>query len=227
MHPKYHNSYYWENLIRSRKITETFNNDLITDKSVFFQGIVYNSSGRRKLIEDVIHFTSLDALAGYMHYVFLPTVFMSFTNQEKGIMVPIGITLTELIEYVSNNDFVRFHNYVPPMYKLLEQSELMMKADAAEQDMCMKHMESILNYSFQMDRDAYAMMHVYRSAEELGKYFSGLYQIEGNKQLGLELFRHKTGLNKVQWEDLYQNASSNIFSSRKFMNCVAQLLHTM
>ena len=40
MHPKYHNSYYWENLIRSRKVTETFNNDQITEKSVFFQGII-------------------------------------------------------------------------------------------------------------------------------------------------------------------------------------------
>ncbi|MBQ2449367.1 MAG: hypothetical protein II270_04955, partial [Peptococcaceae bacterium] len=65
MHPKYHNSYYWENLIRSRKVTETFNTDKITENSVFFQGIIYNSSGRRKLLEDVIHFTSLDALAGY------------------------------------------------------------------------------------------------------------------------------------------------------------------
>ena len=119
MHPKYQNSYYWENLIRSRKVTETFNNDLITEKSVFFQGIIYNSAGRRKLIEDVIHFTSLDALSGYLHYVFLPTAFMSFTNQDKGIIVPLGITLPELIEYVSSNDFVRFHHYTQPMYQLL------------------------------------------------------------------------------------------------------------
>ncbi len=227
MHPKYHNSYYWENLIRSRKVTETFNNDLITDRSVFFQGIIYNAAGRRKLIEDVIHFTSLDALAGYMHYVFLPTVFMSFTNLEKGIMVPLGISMPELIEYVSSNDFVRFHNYTQPMYRLQEQSEIMLQADETEQDLCLKRMESILNYSFQMDRDAYAMMHVYRSAEELGQYFSNLYQIDGNKQLGLELFRHKTGLNKAQWEDLCQHADDNIFSSRKFMNCVANLVHTM
>ncbi len=227
MHSKYHNSYYWENLIRSRKVTETFNNDLITEKSVFFQGIIYNNAGRRKLIEDVIHFTSLDALAGYLHYVFLPTVFMSFTNQEKGIIVPLGITLPELIEYVSDNEFVRFHNYLSPMYRLLEQSELMNQADTEEQEMILKRIESILNYSFQMDRDAYAMMHVYHSTEELGQYFSNLYQIDGNKQLGLELFHHKTGLYKVEWEDLYQHASDNIFSSHKFMNCVSNLLHTM
>ena len=227
MHPKYHNSYYWENLIRSRKVTETFNNDQITEKSVFFQGIIYNSSGRRKLLEDVIHFTSLDALAGYLHYVFFPTAFMSFTNQEKGIIVPLGLSLPELIEYVSSNDFVRFHNYTSPMYRLLEQSELMSREDREHQEEILKRMESIFNYSFQMDRDAYAMMHIYHSSEELGQYFSNLYQIEGSKQLGVELFRHKTGLSKAEWEHLYQHASDNIFSSRKFMNCISSLLHTM
>ena len=123
MHPKYYNSYYWENLIRSRKLAETFNQEQITDTSVFFHGIIYNSFGRRKLIEDVIHFASLDALTGYLHYVFLPTAFMSFTNQEKGIIVPLGLSLPELIEYVGGNDFVRYHNYLKPMYELLELSE--------------------------------------------------------------------------------------------------------
>ena len=227
MHPKYQNSYYWENLIRSRKVTETFNNDLITEKSVFFQGIIYNSAGRRKLIEDVIHFTSLDALSGYLHYVFLPTAFMSFTNQDKGVIVPLGITLPELIEYVSSNDFVRFHHYTQPMYQLLELSEQMSKAKRPEQEEILKRMESIFNYSFQMDRDAYAMMHIYHSTQELGQYFSNLYQIDGNKQLGLELFRHKTGMYKAEWEHLYQHAADNIFSSRKFMNCISNLLHTM
>lgn len=227
MHPKYHNSYYWENLIRNRKVTETFNNEQITEKSVFFQGIIYNSAGRRKLIEDVMHFTSLDALAGYLHYVFLPTAFMSFTNQEKGIIVPLGISLPELIDYVSGNDFVRFHNYLQPMYQLLELSEQMSRAEHSEQEQILKRIESIFNYSFQMDRDAYAMMHVYHSTTELGEYFSNLYQIDGNKQLGIELFRHKTGLHKTEWEQLYRHATDNIFSSRKFMNCIANLLHTM
>lgn len=67
MHPKYHNSYYWENLIPSRKLAETFNQEQITDTSVFFHGIIYNSFGRRKLIDDVIHFASLDAADRYLH----------------------------------------------------------------------------------------------------------------------------------------------------------------
>ena len=54
MHPKYHNSYYWEKLIQSRKLMETFNNERITEQSVFFHGIIYNSSGRRKLLEGVL-----------------------------------------------------------------------------------------------------------------------------------------------------------------------------
>lgn len=57
MHPKYHNSYYWESLIRNRNLTETFNNEKITEQSMFFQGIIYNSFGHRKLHEDVIHFS--------------------------------------------------------------------------------------------------------------------------------------------------------------------------
>ena len=220
MQQKYHNSYYWENLIRNRKVTETFNNEQITKKSVFFQGIIYNSAGRRKLIEDVMHFTSLDALAGYLHYVFLPTAFMSFTNQEKGIIVPLGISLPELIDYVSGNDFVRFHNYLQPMYQLLELSEQMSRAEHSEQEQILKRIESIFNYSFQMDRDAYAMMHVYHSTTELGEYFSNLYQIDGNKQLGIELFRHKTGLHKTEWEQLYRHASDNIFSSLVFVEII-------
>lgn len=227
MHPKYHNSYYWENLIRSRKLAETFNQEQITDTSVFFHGIIYNSFGRRKLIEDVIHFASLDALTGYLHYVFLPTAFMSFTNQEKGIIVPLGLSLPELIEYVSGNDFVRYHNYLKPMYDLLEVSEQAGKAAGGEQETLLRRMESLFNFSFQLDRDAYAMMHVYHSTQELGQYFSNLYQIEGTKQLGAELFYHKTGLRKAQWEELYETAAENIFTSRRFMNCITQLLHTM
>ena len=227
MHPKYHNSYYWENLVRNRTVTATFNQEQITEQSVFFQGIIYNSAGRRKLIEDVMHFTSLDALSGYLHYIFLPTAFMSFTNQEKGIIVPLGITLPELIEYVGDNDFVRFHNYLKPMYQLLELSEQLSREQRPQQEEVLKRIESIFNYSFQMDRDAYAMMHIYHSTEELGQYFSNLYQIEGNKQLGLTLFHHKTGLYKAEWEYLYQHAADNIFTSRKFMNCISQLLHTM
>ena len=96
---------------------------------------------------------------------------MSFTNQEKGIIVPLGISLPELIEYVSSNDFVRFHNYTAPMYRLLEQSELMSREDREHQEEIVKHMESIFNYSFQMDRDAYAMMHIYRSSELLWPKF--------------------------------------------------------
>ena len=227
MHSKYHNSYYWENLIRNRKVTETFNTSQITDQSVFFQGIIYNSAGRRKLIEDVMHFTSLDALAGYLHHVFLPTAFMSFTNQENGIIVPLGISLPELIAYVSGNDFVRFHNYLHPMYQLLELSEELNSTKGTEQEEILKRIESIFNFSFQMDRDAYAMMHIYHSTVELGQYFSNLYQIDGNKQLGIELFRHKTGMHKAEWEHLYTHAADNIFSSRRFMNCISSLLHTM
>ena len=112
MHLKYQNSYYWENLVRSRKLIETFNNVPITKDSVFFQGIIYNSFGRRKLLEDVLHFSSLDALSGYLQYVFLPTAFMSFTNEEKGIIVPLGLSLEDLIGYLAYNDFVQYHNYL-------------------------------------------------------------------------------------------------------------------
>ncbi len=227
MHPKYHNSYYWENLIRSRKLMETFNNEPITEHSVFFQGIIYNSFGRRKLIEDVLHFSSLDALSGYLHYVFLPTAFMSFTNEEKGIIVPLGLSLLELIGYLSHNDFIRYHNYLQPMYQLLELSEQAGKEEGAARRKTLVRLESIFNYSFQMDRDAYAMMHIYESTQELGEYFSNLYQIDGDKRLGAELFYHKTGLRKAEWESLYQQAASNVFSSRKFMNCISNLLHTM
>ena len=59
------------------------------------------------------------------------------------------------------------------------------------------------------------MMHVYESTQELGEYFSNLYQIDGNKRLGAELFYHKTGLRKAEWAgSLYQQAASNVFSSR-------------
>ena len=227
MHPKYHNSYYWENLIRSRKLMETFNNEPITEHSVFFQGIIYNSFGRSKLIEDVLHFSSLDALSGYLYYVFLPTAFMSFTNEEKGIIVPLGLSLSELIGYLSHNDFIRYHNYLQPMYQLLELREQAGKEEGAACRKTLVRLEGIFNYSFQMDRDAYAMMHVYESTQELGEYFSNLYQIDGNKRLGAELFYHKTGLHKAEWEALYQQAASNVFSSRKFMNCISNLLHTV
>ena len=227
MHPKYHNSYFWENLISNRTLVDTFNNEQIQDNSVFFHGIVYNSFGRRKLIEDVIHFSSPDALTGYLHYVFLPTAFLSFTNDEKGIIVPLGLSLPELIGYVGNNDFIRFHNYLQPMIQLLDLSEECSHTKADEVDPLLKRMESLFNYSFQIDRDAYAMMHIYHSSEELGEYFSNLYQITGGKQLGTELFYHKTGMYRGEWENLYKNAGENIFTSRKFMNCVKNLLHKM
>lgn len=227
MHPKYQNSYYWENLIRTRKLMATFNEERISKDSIFFQGIIYNSFGRRKLLEDVIHFSSQDALAGYLQYVFLPTAFLSFTNEEKGIIVPLGISLYELIGYVSQNDFVRYHNYLQPMDQLLELSEKANAASGEDQRKLLQRIESVFNYSFQLDRDAYAMMHVYTSAADLGKYFSNLYQIDGNKHLGAELFYHKTGLRKHEWEELYQHADENVFSSRKFMNCVKNLIHSM
>lgn len=227
MHPKYQNSYYWENLIRTRKLLTTFNEEQISENSIFFQGIIYNSFGRRKLIEDVIHFSSMDALAGYLQYIFLPTAFMSFTNEEKGIIIPMGISLYDLIGYVSQNDFVRYHNYLQPMEQLMELSEKANASSGQEQHTLIKRIESMFNYSFQLDRDAYAMMHIYSSAAELGEYFSNLYQIDGNKFLGAELFYHKTGLRKTEWEDLYQHAGDNIFSSRKFMNCVRNLIHAI
>lgn len=226
MHPKYHNSYYWENLIRNRKLMETFNNEPIQRGSLFFQGIIYNNFGRRKLIEDVLHFSSTDALTGYLHYIFLPTSFLSFTNDEKGIIVPLGLSLADLIGYVSSNDFVRYHNYLQPMYQLLELSEEASKAKIEDKTAIITRIESIFNYSFQVDRDAYAMMHIYRTPKELGEYFSNLYQIDGDKRLGAELFYHKTGLRKAEWEDLCQSAGDNVFSSRKFMNCISNLLHT-
>lgn len=227
MHVKYHNSYFWENLIRTRKLLETFNQEQIREQSLFFHGIIYNSVGRRKLLEDVIHFTSGDALSGYLYYVFLPTVFLSFTNDEKGIIVPLGLPLPELVGYVSNNDFVRYHNYVEPMLRLTEQCEMAMHSQGDEQLQALRRMVGVFNFSFQLDRDAYAMMQIYSSPQELGAYFSNLYQIEGNKNLGTELFYHKTGLRKAEWEDLCHNAGNNIFFSRKFMNCIGQLLHTI
>ncbi len=227
MHAKYHNQYYWENLIRARKLEETFNSARITEQSVFFHGILYNSYGRRKLLEDVIHFAEQDALTGYLYYVFFPTAFLSFTNEEKGITVPLGISLPELIGYVSSNDFVRYHNYLRPMYQLLELSIEALQSDGAQREETLRHMESIFNYSFQQDRDAYGMMHIYRSPRELGEYFASLYQIDGEKQLGAELFYHKTGLRKHEWESIYTQAASNIFTGRKFMNCISNLLHEM
>ena len=227
MHPKYQSAYYWEDLVRGRKLLATFNNEQITDESLFFQGIIYNSSGRRKLIEDVVHFRSLDALSGYLHYVFLPTAFLSFTNQEKGIIIPLGLTLEELIDYVSDNDFVRYHNYESSMRNLLAFSTELQAARGDAQQELVRRVEGLFNFAFQMDRDAYAMMHVYRSTTELGEYFSSLYQIDGSKQLGTELFYHKTGLRKADWQYLYEHAGDNIFASRKFMNCISNLLHTM
>ena len=227
MHPKYHNSYYWEKLIQNRVLRKTFNQERISKESVFFQGIIYNSFGHRKLLEDVFHFSSLDALTGYLQYVFLPTVFLSFTNEEKGIIVPLGLSLAELIDYVSNNDFIQYHNYQRPMYQLLEMSENLLHMQGREEILKqLRRMESHINYSFQIDRDAYAMMHIYTTARDLGEYFSGMYQIDGNKQLGAELFYHKTGLRKAEWEYLCQHAEENIFISRKFMNCIASLVHT-
>lgn len=226
MYQKYQNRYYWEELVHNRKMQQTFNNKWITDQSVFFQGIIYNSAGRRKLIEDVFHFTSLDALAGYLHYIFLPTVFMSFTNLDEGITIPLGIEMADLIAYVGENEFVQYHNYTHAMYQLMEFSEQLLVAETEQKQLLIKHIEGLFNYSFQMDRDAYAMLHVYHSTQELGEYFSALYQIDGDKQLGNALFYHRTGLRKADWQQLCQHAGDNVFSSRKFMNCIANLLHT-
>lgn len=227
MNPKYISNYYWDYLLQKRRIPSQFNQETITERSLFFYGVLYNSYGRQKLVEEILHFKELDALIGYLYHVYLPMAFLSFTNQEKGIAMPVGVTLEEIVSYASQNEFVRYHAYQQSMYEILFLLQMVLDQHSSPgmMETMLKRSIQIFNQSFQRDKDAYGKIQVYASPEALGQHFAVLYQIDGDKTLGEKIFKSRTGLNKAEWEALCRDASHNIFSSKKFMNTIESLKH--
>lgn len=228
MKAKYNNAYYWQNLIHKQQLPQIFNNEPITEQSCFFHGIIYNAHGRRTMIEDILHFPEIDACIGYLRYIYLPMAFFSFTNQKNGIALPIDFSLAELIDYISDNDFIQYYQYRRPMDEVQQLIELLCRPDLTEE--LTKHflvrIEQIFSEYFRRDTTAYAFFHLYSTPVALGTAFSQLYQIDNDKILGEKIFYSRTGLNKTQWQQLYSQADSNIFASRKLMNTLQNLRHS-
>lgn len=224
---KYQNSYYWQHLIQTQQLPDIFNNMPITEQSLFFHGIIHNAFGQRTLIEEIVHFPSPEICIGYLQHIYLPMAFFSFTNQENGIFLPIDFNLDELIYYISNDENVQHYRYLTTMKEIAHLIKMLAQRTWEKEIFLqiLAKIELLMLEHFHQDSQAYAYFHLYQTPVDLAEAINQIYLISDNFTLGEKIFRYRTGLTKKEWVDLYHQASSNIFASRKFMNTLQYLRH--
>ena len=224
---KYQNSYYWQHLIQTQQLPDIFNNMPITEQSLFFHGIIHNTFGQRTLIEEIVHFPSPEICVGYLQHIYLPMAFFSFTNQENGIFLPVDFTLDELVDYISDDENVQQYRYLAAMKEITHLIQLLAQRSWEKEIFfqIVRNMELLMLEHFRQDSKAYAYFYIYQTPIDLAEAINEIYLINANFSIGEKIFRHRTGLTKKEWIDLSNQAGSNIFASRKFMNTLQYLRH--
>lgn len=208
---KYDNFYYWENIIKKDKSDNPFADDPITEESVFFHGVIINCHGES--YESWLHFPNVEALLGFLQYVFVPTAFFTFLSGEVDIIIPQA-NLDELLDIMADSKKCSKQELIPQMREFSSRFEDLWNCDY---DKCLNELKKFsqdFNEHWNRGYELFSYFNVFKSPYELGKYLVDSY--ENSEEVNITWLEDKLEVSKEEWLRICSTVYENDFMKRKF-----------
>ncbi len=207
---KYDNYYYWENIIKKSKGINPFANDPITEKSVFFHGVIINCNGGS--YERWLHFPDNEALLGFLNYIFMSMAFFSFLSNETEVFMQGD--LDEMLDIMTDSEKCSQKNLIPEMREFSSQIRELWNYKGEN---CFEELKKFMvDYNERWNKDLvlFSYIDVFRSPFELGKYMVETY--EKSKEADISMLEDQLGVSKGDWLQICSTVYENEFMKRKF-----------
>lgn len=224
---KYNTLEYWKDAITEEEVwTGPFKNLPITEKSLFIHSVIVNCNDADGYIDAWACFPDIQALLGFIEYVFLPTAFSIWLNgleddedeEEEALK-----TAEEILDaYVG----LQNHKYKKEL--------LAMRSNIAEIDSfwdlddkkCLLYLEQFAKKMYSQwagPIEKFFYFHIFKSPVEIGKYVVDSFE----EDKLLDIMEEDMGLTKKQWEYIYNNIYHNEKNEYRFFEILNDKLHML
>ena len=217
---KYDNYYFWENIVKQDRHDNPFANDIISKESVFLHGIIINCYGGS--YERWLHFPSIEALIGFLNYIFIPTAFLTLLTGEEGVLIA---NVSDLLDLMNKSDKCEKKELIPDMREFGIKLREFWNYDATT---CIDKLKSFsANYNARWSEayDIFSYFDIYESPNELGNYIVGAYENSG--QVDISVLEQQLGVSKQEWLSICSQVYENKFMQRKFTEVLNNRINDM
>lgn len=218
---KYNNYYYWENIVKKDKSDNPFADDLITEESVFFHGVVINCHGGS--YERWLHFPDIKALLGFLNYIFVPMAFGAFLSNETELL--IHGNLDELLDIMSDSEKCNQKDLIPQMRESSRQIRVLWNCDGEK---CYGELNNFLthyNERWNKNHELFSYFDIFKSPSELGKFLVESY--EDSEEVDISMLENQLGVQKEEWLAICSQVYENDFMKRKFTEILNNRINDM
>ena len=207
---KYDSDYYWENIVKKDKSDNPFANEPITEESVFFHGVIINCHGDS--YERWLHLPNIEALLGFLNYVFVTMAFCAFLSKEKGLLIQGD--LDEMLDIMNDSEKCSQKDLISEMREFGSQIRELWNCDGEK---CFDELKKFLvgyNERWNKGLELFSYFDVFKSPFELGKYMVDSY--ENSEETDISMLEDQLGVTKAEWLDICNTVYENDFMKRKF-----------
>lgn len=211
MKSKYDNNYFWENVAKKEKSDNPFATDPITEESVFFHGVLTNCHGDS--YERWIHLPNVEALFGFLNYVFVTMAFFTFLSKEKELLIQGD--LDEILDIMNTSEKCTRKDLIPEMREFSFQIRELWNCEGEK---CLDELKQFLkkyNERWNKELELFSYFDVFKSPYELGKYMVDSY--ENSEMVDISMLEDQLGVTKAEWLKICSSVYENDFMKRTFI----------
>ncbi|WP_089284635.1 hypothetical protein [Anaerovirgula multivorans] len=214
---KYESFYFWENLIHKEEpLWENgFQNKPLTESSIYIYTVLMDHN-KDFLKSKWAYYPDVYALLGFLQYVFLPTSFFTWLdNDVDGFNIPLT-TGEELLQIMLEVEKTLDPWEIGLMKTQLEEVKAFWQLS---EEACLEkiHQFSVaFNQSWIGKSDKLVYFKIFQTPVDIGKYV-----LQGGEIAGegfTEVMEEEIEMTKAQWEDVYQKVYQDPFMRKKFID---------
>lgn len=212
---KYKQYYFWENVLKNNEEVwkNSFRNMPLSRSSRFINTVVVDCN--KGVVEDNwAYYPNIEALLGFVHHVFLPTVFALILFAESEEFVTPMADVKELLEHTEEVSDDVMRELIPIMRKQNEELENIWNLDEEEM------WRELINFSQEFYEiwgkglDVFFYFNIFKTPMEVGDYLIEEYE----KDKMLDYFEDESGMSREEWVSTCTGVYESDFLRKKFID---------
>ncbi|AFS77449.1 hypothetical protein Curi_c03740 [Gottschalkia acidurici 9a] len=213
MSSKYKEYWYWGNMVLTDQPlwNSSFKNLSLTKDSIFIYSFIMDKN-KDVFKNSWAYYPDIKSLLGFIEYVFLPTAFFTWLdNETEGFKTPIA-TVDEVLNVMVEKD--RPESDILTMREQIKDLRTLWLMDDSDNIRELKNFSKEFNKQWKEYDDRLLYFRVFQRSTEIGEFvFTG----EENNFFE-EIMEEDIGMTKIQWKETCENIYDNKFLKNRFID---------
>lgn len=212
---KYRSYDYWHHLIINHRLEYDglFLRLPMTRESLIAHHAIVNCYGEFEAGWMV--YPEVDAVLGYLEFVFLPAAFLTWCGREdeRAILIPEG-SAEDFVEFAAFSGKFKYLDEIPLMRETARQLDPLWLLPDQEKRVGLRAFTQILQDTWPTRQDVFFFFHLFESTVEVSEDIIKGYEEDGL----LDYFEQEIGMTKEEWLHVAEQAYENEFMRHKFID---------